>query len=831
MSDTLGTFNLLPVTMVDGQTPTSKLFNAAFGQIETAFELLSQVIGDFDATGEGEVTYVPSLIRAFGNMGWINCRLPANLRVPVGEGGGTGDDLPFILEDLDENFLGKKEACLTFLPAVTSAAHADIIDVNLGTGVVTGTPVTQNLGVAGRFVLDGKRVLTSTAIIAGATIQYPIDTGADNFRDSYGPETGANVVPSVPQIFSGTAALCTITQPEGYQANEYRIDFPPVTRIMNPQVPFSTEEGLDAATDIIQLDANGASPVRWSGTAPKYPIPEKLLNLATGTLLPYNMVSLWFHNGTAVTRVRATLTNDQFRWDTIPGTLSAVKLTVPAGFALPANPGDEGDDHYIVGFAGTSVADALLHERARTLLHSHDGNDGTPIEALDLFERFNPSHWFHSTKAYNHFPQYLERGGLNGDTLNRQNAMLGVLHLGPTSATESNTSTASSVGSDSWPLSFGHISLGPSFFVNASDTVLESGTSGKLNLTNTGLRINEGNFFLGLEDGQEIGFDLDAAAVPHPILDLRKYSGSANVGYATLQLGQLYVTGGQIGFDNRSEAEAPNITYGTEGDLFVWNILADGVIDNTRLRVGGVETNSINAESSGSVFFPVRPKDFEPYHGETDVGTTEPFQMGYDGGDLSVDDVTRGETNGVWGKLLLKAPFGASPRSATSPSFGFYWQVEETEDSEDQLRDKFLVAKIDFPALLSRTRLNDAELEFDFNLTGATAHFRALDSNMVIAGKETSLWLRIFRVNRNGDPFSLSGIVGNVETVYTNEGDDTILGAGPRPEYVEVDLDGDSVGSHPVNFDYDYYVFIGFQATVNCDFLGVDLTFETNLVA
>lgn len=831
MSDTLGNFNLIPVNMVDGQTPTAAYFNAAFGQIETAFQLLSQIIGDFDAIGEGEATYVPSLIRAFGNMGWINCRLPANLRVPVGEGVGSGGDLPSILEELDVNFLGKKEACLTFLPSVTDATDADLDPTNLGTGVATGTPITQNLTVADRFVLDGKRVLTSSAIGVGATLAYPVDTGADLFRDSYGPETGANVVPSVPQIFSGTAALCTITQPAGYLATEYRLDFPPVTRIMNPQVPFSTSEGLDASTDILQLDANGPSPVRWSGTVPKYIVPEKILNLVSATLIPYNMVSLWFFDGVSVVRVRPTTTNDQFRWDVIPGEPNAIKVTVPAGFTLPAEPEAEGDDQYVVCFAGTSVSDALLHERARMLIHAHDGNDGAPIETLDLFERFNPTHWFHSPKAYNHFPQYLERGGLNGDTLNRQNAMLGVLHLGPTSATESNTATPSSVGADSWPISFGHISLGPSFFVNASDTVLESGTSGKLNLTNTGLRINEGNLFLGLEDGQEIGFDLDQDAVPHPILDIRKYAGSLDVGYATTQLGQLYVTGGQIGFDDRAEVAAPNLTYALEGDLFVWSLLAENVIDDTRLRVGGVETNSLNAEATGSVSFPIKPTEFESYYGDTDIGTTTPFQMGYDGGALSVDDLAHGEFDNEDGALLLKGPFGAAPRDATSPSYGFYWKIEETSDPEDQTRDKLLIARIDFPALLSRTRLNDAGLEFTFTLTGAVAHFRALDQTILVFGKDTSTWLRIFRVNKNGDPFSASGINANVETVYTNEGLDSIFGAGPRPEYVEVDFDGDAVGAHPIDFDYEYYVFLGFQATVNCDFLGVDLTLETSLVA
>lgn len=829
MSDTLGDFNLLPVVMVDGQAPTARYFNAAFGQIETAFDLLSQVIGDFDGTGEGEDTYVPNLIRAFGNMGWINCRLPSNLKVPVGEGGGVGGDLPFIIEELDENFLGKKEAILTFLPAVSGANDPDITDVNMGTGVATGTPITQNLGVSDRFVLDGKRVLTSTAIPAGASLAYPVDTGSDLFRDSYGPENGCNVIPSMPQIYSNEASLCTITQPGGYQPNEYRIDFPTVTRIMNPQVPFSTEEGLDVETDTIQLDGNGPSPVRWSGTVPKYPIPAKIINLVSETLIPYNMVSLWFHNGFAPVRVRPTLSNDQFRWDQIPETLTSIKLTVPAGFTLPEEPGDEGANRYIVCFAGTSVADALVHERAHALRHSHDGNEGAPIEARDLTERFNPANWFHSTKAYHHFPQYFERGGFNDDTLNRSNAILGVLHLGPTSATESNTNTPSSIAADSWPLSFGHISLGPSLFANASDTVLESGTSGKLVLANTGLRVNEGNFFLGIEDGQEIGFDLDADAAPHPILDIRKYSGGADVGFATTQLGQLYVTGGQVVFDDRAEVDAPNFSYTPDGLEFLWTVLAEGVPTNTVLRVGRIETNSIIAiNADDPIIQVIEAAAFSPFSLSGEFDFLEDGDLAFEGGTVDFDNFITGQIPDDNG-LIFRGPFGSDPFAAGDRAAINFWQMEALPG--DNTRVRVCTARVVMPGSLNRQRLVHAGQIPGMTLTGVQALMRT--SGGFVGAPDFALFLKLYRVKTyNGNTWDLSGDSADIDVIYREQLTEIQVTGLPKTSgYFKADFDGDAVGDHLIDFNYDYYLFVGVTGGLQIDFYGCELTFETNLVA
>lgn len=489
MADQLGDLYPLPVEFIDGQQPTAAFFNAWANQIDIAFGLLSKILGDYDGTSTVTDTYVSNLCRAFGNMGWINNRLPEALRIPVPNGGGPGTDLPWITEKLAA-WTGEKVAELSFVPEPDEANDAEITEVDLGAGVAKGTFETENMAGVGSFILKKKKLLVNTPILATATITYPIDTSADDFRDTVATGSGANLIPSFYEVASPLADLCTVSQPAGYGANEYRVDFPAVRRIMHPSTPFSTDEAetikLDDAATAVYWDTTGAR------TAPLYPIPTNIWALLVGVDFPNNVIHLWHDNAGTITRLRPT-DGTSFTWEAIPGTVNALKFTVPAGFAVPAPL-----NRYIVAFAGTSVSEAINELRAFSIRHSHDGSEGSLVSAMDLKDAFGPAEFYHSTIHYNPFPQYLHRGGWQTDTLNRNNVMLGDLVIGPSDALPTNSEGPEDLTVDSHMLWFGDHTDGPRFFFDVSDTEGSGAadTAGKLQASNKSLRVRN-HLFVG----------------------------------------------------------------------------------------------------------------------------------------------------------------------------------------------------------------------------------------------------------------------------------------------------------------------------------------------
>lgn len=575
MSDYLNDVYPISVDFVDGQQPTAAFLNAWENQIDVAFSLLSQSIGDLEGDGGVGETYVTNLARALGKMGWINSRLPRDLRVAVGSGVGANSDLPVVEEDIGTLFENQKSALLSFLPAATEATDGNSLIVDssdpgdeLGTAQTKGVYPASVLSVADRWVLDGRRVLTSSQIASGAKLSYGLETDSTAYKDAYGEETGANIVPSIYEIASALGDLVVITQPGGYGANEYLLTFPEIRRIQNPLLPDSLEEA-----DTIKLD-DPASTVRWTGTSPKWRIPTWLYNKASepsfGGTIPDGTVALWHDDGTSITRVSDPTSADLIRWDLIPGDYSSVKITV--NFTLPAAPGAGGDNRYIVAFAGTSVAEALVHERARMLAHKHDGQgDDSLVEATHLSNKFDEANfYFSSSDEFNHFPQYLQRGGYDGsDELNRNNAILGALLIGNSSASPSSGSTPSDLTTSSHSIIFGDYLSGPSIRWSSLDTDGVVGdTDGKLTFAGKATRQQENAYFGPTANTSYLTSRLDGST------EILEHNADAVDVETLFETGVVHLRGGKAVIEDQGGA-------GDSGDL--QTLIQDGT-DTIALR-------------------------------------------------------------------------------------------------------------------------------------------------------------------------------------------------------------------------------------------------------
>ena len=458
----------IPVEFVDGQQPTAAFLNAAFGQIDTAFQILGNIIGDYFGDSTSLDTYLTSFVNAIGSLGWINTRLPRDTKARTA---GGADDTTYIKDKIGIAFAGKKEAILAFQPDAEEATSAGVTGFGLGTekDKVVGAPY-ENLDVAGQWVLDGRRVVSSSLIEAADYVVYPIDTDADDYYDSYAPDSGANVIPNIYDIAREAQDLCTISAYPAGDPEDFLLTFPIIRRIQNPIAPFSTENA-----DTIDLSLSGES-IHWSTDAgalpaenlmPTYVVPPFIYQIASapgqGLIIPSGLVSLWCKNGDSIQRVRPGLDTEEITFKIEAGTRRAIKITVPDSLSgdMPhqlADPPDPLDDQYILVFAGTTIAEALIHERAGALRHTHDGHDDSyPILTQSLSERFDPANWYPSLNLYNHFPQYLHRGGYtaNQDPLNRDNAFLGDFLLGTSISLPTNQIGESSASDNSHKLYIG----------------------------------------------------------------------------------------------------------------------------------------------------------------------------------------------------------------------------------------------------------------------------------------------------------------------------------------------------------------------------------------
>ena len=594
MADQTSDLYPIPVEFVDGQQPTAAFLNAWALQIDSAFVLLGRMIGDFDGTGEVQTdTYVTNILRAMGTQGVINTRLPRGVK--VAGGAGPGSDLPRVIDAVGLRDEGKLESELRFFPAATEATDpANINGIELITSdllfdaVDKGVPVkTSTLDSADKWLLDGRRILTSTPILQNATVTYAIDTSAANYFDAYGPDTGANIIPSMHEIAS-VSEKCTIVSNGG---QDYTLSFPDIRRIQNPQKPWiSPPFPADPPDPDNSIDMVAGPEVKWEGANPKWRVPKWLYDLASnqGGSFPAGTVALWHATpGGIITRVEDPTNTEQLTFARVLNNLESIKITLPAGMAIPAI-----DDQYILAFAGTSMAEALLHERSRMLHHKHDGQGDESIISVEfLKDKFNPAEFFHSVIGYNHSPQYLGRRGYQTGTdgLNRNNALLGDLLLANTNASQSDPLVAPDDATvSSYKVMFSDSSsAGAHLWFNPADVEgsgdLGTPTTGKLTLSNRSLRATSDNFYLGPIGSSVMLKWRGGLAQTLDIIDLD--AGVQDIGYTRVRTGGLILVEDGVWFGDPADISDPISQSGTHLRKASYDGSQPGLTGGLTLRV------------------------------------------------------------------------------------------------------------------------------------------------------------------------------------------------------------------------------------------------------
>lgn len=663
MSDTLANIYPIPVEFVDGQQPTARFFNAWATQIDNSFKLLSNVVGDFDGAGEAEPTFVPNLVRAIGNLGLISSRLPRNLRIEFG--GGPDDDLPFIEESLAA-YEGMKEALLTFTPEVLEANDAEFTSANLGTAVAKGVGVItsplQHASIS-RFILDGRRIITNEPIPSNAYVVYPIDTSSDSFSESMGESTGANVIPSIQDIMRpivgppSNSYLCQLSKPAGYGPNEYKITFPKVQDVRNPLIPWSVDQD-----DVIKLSSQ-FSPVHWNiespRSAPYYVVPQHIRDVTAGSIVPTGLCALWYRDGGVISRIRDPLSASEIIWELLVSD-NAIKITIPAGLELPSTHEEPGFASYIVGFAGTSISEAVLHLSGKMITHAHDGREGSQVSAFHLKDQFNSEEFAHSGIGYNHFPQYLLRAGYSSDNdfRNGNNVFLGDFLLGIQSSNPEDPIGAAADTEDSHKILFGSLG-GPSLFYDFSDTGnAGEGSAKKLRLDNAGLRVDLGKIWLG-----EVGSDFNAVLVnapdesDTPTLQIIGENGATDTLITSGQANLLY---GRVIFGEAGDPTGSEFYYDEDEDdenfPYTWYLdNTDGNSEKTKLVVGKIGVDEIAASNiMGDTITPLTGAVVSIENLQINTSSDDPFIISLPIGDVHL-------LTGGWGTPSGEADYCPTP--------------------------------------------------------------------------------------------------------------------------------------------------------------------------
>ena len=553
MADILSDLFPIPVEFVDNQQPTARFLNAWANQIDTAFAVLARLIGDFDGESSDRPTYITNLVRAIGNMGWLNSRLPRGITQ-------NGAITPTLVETLIA-FNGTKEGLLTFQPKALTGIQLDTDDDDVydnWTRVGAGTPTNPSLNLvsADLWTCHGKRFLSTTLIPAIAKIKYEIDTDgvqpfAFDYYDAYGPDSGANVVPSVHEI-AAAGVLCEIGAGNWLQ-------MPKIMRCMNPLLPFS---------ETLEVDFNSTS-IHWFSpeTTPGYVVPPYLFDLATDAddTIPEGLAALWVLTGEGIHRVVNQNSEDQIQFKIDPANRTKIQIVPPDGFVLPHEEDAALADKYILAFAGVSVAEALNHARARQIAHRHDGlGDDSLVRASSIAERFNPASYTHSPVPYNHFPQYLLRSGYDADSepLNSDNSMLGDIHL-PFSA-----------------IVWGDYETGPTLSIDIGDTSTgydSEGAEGKLVTGRWSHRLPK-TIFLGATGSGGWIHANDGY--------FRFGAENDGVGPSIVEAGYLGAKSGELHF----------LTYGAGNHLLfsdsddIYRFLLHSIVQDSVLRLGQVQT-------------------------------------------------------------------------------------------------------------------------------------------------------------------------------------------------------------------------------------------------
>jgi hypothetical protein len=587
MADTLSDIYPVPVKYVDGQQPTARFLNAWAAQVDLAFAILARIIGDFDGESSELPTYISNLSRTLGSMGWLDSRLPRGLRYGLDD----TEEYPTIVEVISPL---SKEAMLMFPPVNggTLTAGGSISDwtrKNVGSPVALGL----HLNDEEQWTNWGRRILATSIIPLAATIEYSVDPDtaadrADDYYDTWGPGTGASVVPNLYEIASsmtegGLEELCECVEEDAV----LWIEMPKIRRVSNLSLPFST--GADVLN--VEFDNEGAT-VRWSddGHAPRYTIPPYIFELAgEDGQIPDGLVSLWVKNGESITRVVNQNSEEQLSFFVDETDRKHVKVVTPEDFSLPHEiDGQEAlATQYILAFAGVSVTEAIGHLRGRASSHKHDGTaeDGL-VAAASISHRFSPSEYSHSKIAYNHYPQYLLRSGYSedADPLNRDNALFGHLLISSSEATASNGESPNQSDTSSYGIYFGDFGTGPMIDFDREDDAIgyaNSGLTGKLTVGRKPLRVQ--SLFFGSDDGWLVAVNGTFRF---------GVEGSELSGGATLKAGALAL-------NDNSEIEYGELVDDPYGPMtgFAFTVDAGLDPDESAIRVGLIRSEYSEAKS------------------------------------------------------------------------------------------------------------------------------------------------------------------------------------------------------------------------------------------
>ena len=592
----------VPIVFVDGEQPTARKLNKWAEQLDSAFSSLERLLGiesDPDAPN-----YIVNLANVLGNIGWLDSRLPQNISLGLAE-----PHSPIIIEELDAN--GQKEAVLTFMPLEVAAPGGTIPDVTSidlsGDGATEWDHVTSfnSFTDVNQYRLEKRFLQTSARIGEGATISYVVDPTTS--YDSYSPTSGATVVPNLYQI-ALPGDLCTFETNEGV----HTISFPRISRCMNPQYPFNLED--DKSLD---LDPNGVGPVKWAGadSQPQFTIPESIYTAVDENgLVPSGLCSLWIRSSIdpfAVSRVEGADPLDPIQFF-VDALRTQIQVEIPTDLALTMPHMVDGDlsTQYIVGFSGVSIAEALLHERARSIYHKHDGSDdGSLIDAAHISNRFNPAHYNRARNAHNHYPQYLLRTGFDdeSDPLNDNNALMGDLLITRSDkvAGDGTDPTEDFLGLESFSLYLGS-TAGPRLFFDGTDVAGYDASVGKLVIRDQAgifpTRFLTPDLFLGAES---TGLQLHWSAA-NDVLTLSDANESAlTPGGIGLRFGTLIIADGKISFEDAETVDSlvpATMTFEMDDTIPTWTLAKGGEVwdPRTRLVVGEVYVDGIVNHNSNA---------------------------------------------------------------------------------------------------------------------------------------------------------------------------------------------------------------------------------------
>lgn len=587
MADILSDLYPVPITFVDGQQPTAQELNAWAGLIDTAFAILSRLIGDFDGESSEQATYITNFVRAMGSLGWINPRLPRGLDQ---QGGIT----PTLVELLNPSLLSK-EHLLMFPPKNYASISADFdaddtygndwTKVDQGTEDIPGA----NLTAASQWTAWGRRLITSTRIPLNAKVKYVIDTdgatlNSQDYMGSYGPNSGANVVPSLYEIAEDGLDLCVYDTDEFDDSGEHWLTLPKILRCMDPYKPLHSAESISFES----------VSVHWFSeeTTPSYIVPNYIYDLADESgRLPDGLVSIWVKTSTSIYRLVNQNSEEQIAFY-VESDRTKVRLNLPDGFDLPhtADGQEALATQYIIAFAGVSITEAVAQNTARQIIHRHDGtDDGSLVKAVSIANRFEPSEYTESPVSHNHFPQYLLRGGYTSDDdhLNRHNALLGPVLIAQEGATPSSTEEPSVEATTSHGLFFGSYAEGSPFISFYSpDTAAgnsEFDFTGKLTFWNKSVRFTDMIFLGPVLGGGWISAEDGYFTVGMENLD--------NAEATVFEAGYLVAFNNTIEFGGHGLGAQGLLQLGEEG---IFQLYYTGTIDDSTLEAGTLLSRDID---------------------------------------------------------------------------------------------------------------------------------------------------------------------------------------------------------------------------------------------